>query len=278
MGRAGGALALALQRSGVPVEQLIYRTEPAAANGFDVQKLVSIDATEAIYSDILLIATSDQDIRSTAQSLAGSAELPAVALHLSGSLDSAELSSLKEEGVAVGSMHPLVSISDAKLGSTRFRGSYFCLEGDPAAVEAAKQLVDALGGLHFSIETRFKPLYHASAVMASGNVTALFDAAIEMLSKCGATHDRAQRILLPLLQSTVSNLAERTTKEALTGPFTRGDLGALSRHLDAFEGAVDEDIRSIYLDLAERSVRLAGGQHAAELLEAISIAKRKPRC
>ena len=278
IGRAGGALAIALDRAGVAVDQLVYRSQPPAIKGLDPRKLVSIDSLGAIDADILLIATADQDIRSVATALVGSARLPAIALHLSGSLDSTELSSLKDAGVEVGSMHPLVSISEAELGSERFSGAYFCVEGDEAAEVAAVWLVEILGGNHFCIERQMKPLYHASAVMASGNVTALFDAAITMLSECGLSQEQAHLVLLPLLQSTAANLAVHSTAQALTGPFVRGDHAALERHLEAFEGNIPDDIRSLYLDLAERSVRLAGGNATAELIAAITIAKRKTRC
>ncbi len=279
LGRAGGALAIALGQAGVPIEELIYRSgAPTAARWLDPKKPVAIGSVDAIRSDVLIVATADQDIRPTSEVLGQMAELPRVALHLSGSLSSNELSSFKEKGVAIGSMHPLVSISDPELGAERFSGAYFCVEGDLQAVEAAVRLVEILGGKPFSIETQLKPLYHASAVMASGNITALFDAAIEMLSKCGLDQAEAHRILYPLLQSTVLNLADRSTAQALTGPFVRGDIAALERHLDAFEGTLDEDIRVIYLDLAERSVRLAGGDHTPELLAAISMAKRKIGC
>jgi len=278
IGRAGGALAIALDRAGFQIDQLIYRADPPAESRLDSQKFVAVESVAAIDSDILLIATADQEIRTTAFILAQMARLPLVALHLSGSLSSNELWSLKKNGVAVGSMHPLVSISDPERGSSRFAGAYFCVEGDAAAVVAATTIVEALGGQHFSVETQLKPLYHASAVMASGNVTALFDAAIEMLSECGIERENAHRILFPLIQSTVGNLADRSTEKALTGPFVRGDVAALERHLDAFEGTIDEGIRSIYLDLAERSVRLAGGEHTQELLTAISMAKRKTGC
>ena len=278
IGRAGGALAIALDRGGVPIEQLIYRYKPPMIDGLDPRKLVPMDSLRAVSADVLIIATADQDIRSTTASIADSTRLPAVALHLSGSLDSSELSRLKSAGVNVGSMHPLVSISDAELGSRRFSGAYFCVEGDTPAVEAALSLIESLGGLNFCIEKESKPLYHASAVMASGNVTALFDAAIEMLSKCGLTKEDAQRILYPLLKSTVANLSTHPTERALTGPFVRGDEAALERHLESFKGKITDDIRTIYLDLAERSVRLAGGDSSTDLLTAINMAKRKTGC
>ena len=41
------------------------------------------------------------------------------------------------------------------------------------AVEAAKKIVDALGGKSFSIETKYKTLYHASAVTACGHLVAV---------------------------------------------------------------------------------------------------------
>lgn len=278
MGRAGGALAIALDRSGVSVERLIYRSAPPVSPPLDPRKLIEIGSLDSVDSDILFIATGDQDIRETAETVSKMARLPRVALHLSGSLSSDELSSLKEFDVAVGSMHPLVSISDPAIGSERFAGAYFCVEGDPIALDAAIEIVETLGGRHFSIDKDLKPLYHASAVMASGNVTALFDAAIEMLAKCGIELDEAHRVLFPLLESTVANLGGQSTREALTGPFVRGDGAALARHLNSFEGRVDDSLRSIYLDLAERSVRLAGGVRAPELLSAISVAKRKTGC
>lgn len=280
LGRAGGSLAVALDRSGVPIEQLIFNSHAADLSEVNVPQIGFTDL-QAVRGDILVIATPDQKIFPVATQLAGLRAMPKFALHLSGSLSSGELHPLRSRGVAVGSMHPLVSISDAIAGADRFEGAYFCVEGDEAAVEAASDLVDALGGKPFTIDSEFKPLYHASAVMASGNVTALFDAAIEILAKCGLERAEAHKVLLPLLQSAVANLNGHSTQEALTGPFVRGDVDALLRHLAAFEGTVDDDIRRAYLLLAGRSVEIAARSRATEteaLAEAISMAKRKSGC
>ena len=280
LGRAGGALAIALSRAGVNVARLVFRSHPATLPDVKIDQ-ISFSQLGSITSDILIIATSDPEIRQIAEQIATFDTLPKVALHLSGSLSSAELEPLRAKGVAVGSMHPLVSISDAVIGADRFGGSYFCLEGFAAAVEAATELVSFLGGNPFTIETSFKPLYHASAVMASGNVTALFDGAMEMLSACGLDRTQAQAVLLPLLQSAVANLAGQSTEDALTGPYVRGDLAALERHLRAFDGVIDENLERIYLLLAERSVQMMARSDAAKmepLAQAISVAKRKTGC
>lgn len=280
IGRAGGAVAIALDRAGVVLDRLIFGTEPVTLSGITVDQIRFGDLRE-INSEILIIATPDPEIRGVAEQIGTLPELPEIALHLSGSLSSADLESLQRKGVEVGSMHPLVSISDPVLGADRFAGAYFCIEGDLGAVNAAIELVQAVGGSPFTIDTSFKPLYHASAVMASGNVTALFDAAIEMLSACGLDRKDAHAVLLPLLGSAVANLAGQTTEEALTGPFVRGDINALQRHLQAFEGSISNELKRIYLLLAERSVDIMARSDrtgTAALTEAISMAKRKTGC
>jgi predicted short-subunit dehydrogenase-like oxidoreductase (DUF2520 family) len=279
-GRAGGALAIALSRAGVDVDRLIFRSHPAALPDVKIDQISFADVA-SISSEILIIATSDPEIRGVAEHIAALDHLPNVALHLSGSLSSAEIEPLRAKGVAIGSMHPLVSISDPAIGADRFRDSYFCIEGDAAAASAATDLVDAIGANSFTIDTSFKPLYHASAVMASGNVTALFDGAIGMLAACGLDRIQAQAVLLPLLQSAVANLAGQSTEDALTGPYVRGDLAALERHLSAFEGVIDDNLKRIYLLLAERSVQMMARSDEARmepLAKAISVAKQKTGC
>jgi predicted short-subunit dehydrogenase-like oxidoreductase (DUF2520 family) len=59
-----------------------------------------------------------------------------------------------------------------------FRDVYFCVEGDARAVRIARMLVAQLGGRSFTVTSESKPLYHASAVRASGHVVALFDLAV----------------------------------------------------------------------------------------------------
>ena len=283
LGRAGGALAIALNRAGFEIDQLVYRHRALELPELKGNRFVLWSKVESIQSDLLLIATQDQQIRTVAERISSFTKRPKAALHISGSLSSDVLESLKSGGVAIGSMHPLVSISDAFIGADRFANAYFCVEGDPEAVSAAESLVNSLDGRPFTIESRLKPLYHASAVMASGHVTALFDLAIETLSKCGIEPNSARSILFPLVESTIANLKGQSPAEALTGPFVRGDIDAFRRHLDALETGADENGRRIYLELAERSIRIAREGSAKidaleELGRAISMAKRKTEC
>jgi predicted short-subunit dehydrogenase-like oxidoreductase (DUF2520 family) len=257
---------------------LIVRSRIPQINGIDPSVFVRFDKIDSISADVLVIATGDEEIRPVADTISTFKEIPGIVLHLSGSLGSEQLARLRERDVSIGSIHPLVSLSDPNLGADRFAGAYFCVEGDEKARDCGISIAAKLGGKHFSIESRFKPLYHASAVMASGNVVALFHAAAEMLSKCGLNESGAREVLLPLLQSTVANLGERSIRDALTGPFARCDAAALHRHLEAFDRTVDSSLLSIYLALAERSVKISGVKNSAELLDSISVAKRQTEC
>lgn len=282
IGRLGGALALALAKKGFEIENLFARNRKNAGKIAEVtnSKILADDEFGQIHSDLILITTQDSEITNAAEILAGKLNSKPIVLHTSGSLSSAVLEKLKVVGCAVGSLHPLVSISDAFLGSSRFQNVYFCIEGDETAVETAKKIVDALGGKSFSIETKYKSLYHASAVTACGHLVAVIDTAIEMLSKCGLNETEAKKIFLPLIESTIENLKSQTPAESLTGTFARADAEIFDRHLEIMEKEVSAEALEIYLLLGERSLKLAEKQGADKtrlevMHEKISLAKRK---
>jgi predicted short-subunit dehydrogenase-like oxidoreductase (DUF2520 family) len=119
--------------------------------------------------------------------------------------------------------------------------------------------------------------------MAAGHFTALFDAAIEMMSLSGVGSVEASKILLPLIESATSNLKLRTPEFALTGTFARLDIETFDRHLIAFRGVVPDEIVQLYLDLGERSLMLVERRNGAsdeleEFRNAILMARRKLRC
>lgn len=283
VGRAGGALALALSQAGFTIDYLIVRDASNAKRIAVKANIISSDSIPEITSDVVLIATGDPDIAIAAQMLAGHLTSQSVVLHTSGSLSSDVLSGLAVAGCSTGSLHPLVSISDALTGSGNFRGAFFCIEGDENAVSTAGSLVKSLGGHPFSIATEFKPLYHAAAVMACGHLVALIDIAAEMLSRCGVERGGAQEILMPLIRSTLANLESRSPSAALTGTFARADVNAFQRHLQAIDEQMSDEVREIYLLLAERSTDLAaaaGVDVAAigAMRQRIRVAKRKSGC
>lgn len=288
VGRVGGALALALSGKGFEIENLIVRNDRTANKICEFiepkPKISTLEEVSEISSEIVFITTQDFEIENAAQKLAGKIKnSKPLVFHTSGSLSSEILKPLRENGCLTGSIHPLVSLSDAVLGAERFADSYFCVEGDAGAVETARKIVEKLGGNPFTIETKHKILYHASAVTACGHLVALIDAAIEMLSKCGLDADSAKKTLLPLIKSTVENLEVQSTAEALTGTFARADVKTFEKHLAALDESVSGEAKAIYLQLGARSAHLAERQGAnaenlSEILTKISLAKKNFKC
>ena len=280
-GRAGGALAIALSRADYRIDRLVYRThfpsQVLAELGEGVGT-AAFDDAGPIESDVVILAVADDVIAETASRIRGKLSAGAVVLHTSGALSSDELKPLESEVAGIGSMHPLLSISDPVSGAESIRGVYFCVEGTAPAVTVATALAKAVGGIPFHVEPAQKALYHASAVMAAGHVTALFSLAVAMLARCGPDAAEAHRILLPLLESTVRNLSDNSASTALTGPFARLDRYTVERHVAALKDAGLELAEAAYLDLALSSLDLAqerGGDPATitEMREQIKDAR-----
>jgi len=287
VGRLGGALAIALSRTGFDVEQLIYRTALPAAETVGLIKgrpdQVSFDDLRPISSDLLVITTGDDQIEAVCTAAAPFVNAGTVVLHTSGALSSEVLSAAAEKGLATGSMHPLISISDAVRSADLISGAFFCIEGSSNAVTAADVVVSALGGRSFTIATAFKPLYHAAAVLASGHIVALFETAVETLTKCGPDGGRAKEVLFPLLASSVRNLSDQDTAAALTGPFSRVDGSAIQRHLDVFDRERLHETKRIYIEIGEKALDLAERNGAArvevsKIRETLKLALEKGRC
>jgi predicted short-subunit dehydrogenase-like oxidoreductase (DUF2520 family) len=227
-----------------------------------------IESSAAELSDLILNKSAATD---SSLALAGR-----VALHTSGALSSEVLKALRRAGFALGSLHPLLSISDSQSGATALRTAFFSIEGELAAVRLAKRIVRDLGGESFTIEAHLKALYHAAAVIASPHVTALFDIASEMLGACGLGEDRARRVLLPLLESTVNNLRKQNATSALTGTFKRADVATVRKHLSAIKDAQLPSALAAYVALGQRSVSIAQRRksHHSELQEIQGILTR----
>ncbi|MDQ3747092.1 MAG: DUF2520 domain-containing protein [Acidobacteriota bacterium] len=300
-GRLGTALARALAACGYEVRALVSRREARARRavelaGVKARALGFAQLEELPPSDLLFITTPDDVIAKVAERVAalpfedargrdgavgrGSAGAREnarvrksarvrVALHASGALSSEALAPLRARGFRVGSMHPLASVSDPVAGSESLRRAFYCVEGDRAAATLARRLVRDLGGESFSIKPVDKALYHASALITAGHTVALFDIAAGLLARCGLAPERARRVLLPLLASTVENLSRSSPERALTGTFARGDAATVSKHIQALRDAGEPDSLLAYALLGGRSLRLAAraGTDAARLKE-----------
>ena len=288
-GRLGTALGLALKAAGANIE-VVAAKRPSAArraarafgpktlalSAVQLSRLSPSQHARLNRCSLVLIATPDDNIAPVTKQLAAILKskpvrsrdhqsAPAarrVVLHTSGALASDVLAPLSSAGFAVGSLHPLVSISEPRSGAELLTQAFFSVEGDPAAVRVGRSIVRDLGGESFTIDSRRKALYHAAAVIASPHMTALLDIAVEMLVLCGLSTTRARRILLPLVESTLANLTTQDPARALTGTFKRGDVSTVQEHLAALGAANLPEALAAYIVLGQRSVSLAKRRNA----------------
>jgi predicted short-subunit dehydrogenase-like oxidoreductase (DUF2520 family) len=238
-GRVGRALGRRLHELDWKIGAVITRSEASARKAvrfIGAGKARATLSRDVLASRLILIATPDDAVVKVAAELAriGAEELRGkVVLHTSGALNSSALKAVREWGAAVGSIHPLQSFSG--VGIPPLEGKVFALEGDPAAILLARQIVRALGGLPVQIAGGSKALYHAAAAFAAGHVLAIEETSTRLLMLAGMKRGEAIRALLQLTRQVLENFERLGPRAAWTGPLARGDYGVVAAHLAAMK-------------------------------------------
>jgi predicted short-subunit dehydrogenase-like oxidoreductase (DUF2520 family) len=247
----GQGLALALQRGGLPVF-LVSRTMHPLVAPLRLHEGGRGDALRQ--AAVALLAVPDAAIGSVAEQLGGEGVIGSrhAVLHLSGLLDRGALAALASTGAALGSFHPLQTVSDPASAPERLRGAYAGIEGDERALAAGRGLAEALGMTPVAIPPVAKPAYHAGATFAANYTVVLAAVAERLATSAGVSPAVARRLYLPLIRGAATNL-EIGPVAALTGPVRRGDAETVAAHLKA----LPPGDRELYLLLAREALRLA---------------------
>lgn len=250
-GRVGTALAYLLTQAGYTLKTVVGRSPhslerarhflvesaicKSSANGVANFTLNLADMQPAV--DFFLIGVKDSEIAGVVSTLQASNRLlpGQVIIHLSGVLPSDTGSALKMTNIGQLALHPLQAVADVETGITALREAVWTLEGDQSGQALGEELLTALGVRWLKIAKEDKPLYHAAACIVSNYLVTLVATGIAMLTRIGFTPELAGEALLPLIQGTVANLAEKSPRDALTGPIARGDVQTVAKHLAALE-------------------------------------------
>jgi len=184
---------------------------------------------------------------------------PAV-LHTSGVTDVAPL----RPHSPAGSLHPLQSFPGPEVAIPPLEGVPAAIAGDPEARSIARGLALELGMSPFDV-TGDRRLYHAAAVVAGNFATVLLGEAARLLEAAGVTSELAPKILAPLALASIQQGGDRGPAAALTGPFARGDAGAVAAHIAAITQYTPE-ITALYQELGRRAADLSreGGHISPE--------------
>ncbi len=247
----GQGLALALGEAGHRVT-LISRSSHPVVPPLRLHRGPRQEALAGV--SVVVLAVPDRAITSLAAELAAEGGITAhhVVLHLSGLRDREALDPLGDTGAALGSLHPLQTVSDATTAAARFAGAYAGVEGDERALTAAEALAGSLRMVPVRIPAGAKPAYHAGAAFAANYTTALVAVAERLALAAGIPPEVARRLYLPLIRGAAANL-EAGPAAALTGPVRRGDVETVAAHL----AALGPEDRQLYRLLAREALRLA---------------------
>ncbi len=276
-GNLGTALAMTLPAAGCDVR--FIATRPGAAGSPQVKALVrkvqaqpvELGSSPTLDTSLIWLTVPDDSIAHVARQLAGTQVWKGrIVFHSSGALTSEELAPLRARGARVASVHPMMTFVRGSVPD--MSGVAFAVEGDAAAVRAAKDIVERLGGHVFSIKKRNKVLYHAFGSFASPLVIALLASLEQVAKAAGIRNDDIKAVMLPLLRQTLRNYREHDAASAFSGPLARGDVATVRKHLDELKKV--PEAREAYVALAKAAVKQLPVKNRKALIQELDAAKR----
>ena len=138
-------------------------------------------------------------------------------------------------GAHPGAMHPLQTFSSVDAALKSLPGTSFAIEGDEQIRLYLTEMAQALGGKPIFLRPEDKALYHTSVVFMGGLLTGLAGAVAEMWGHFGIDRAEALQALTPIIRGGADTLEAVGVPGALAGPYVRGDLGTIRKHMAALK-------------------------------------------
>lgn len=251
VGKALGQFFTTLNLEVTGYYSLFYEDALNASKAIDVQAFETL--SDVIHnSNCIAITVNDDAIIKVVEEIISKDVLlkNKFIFHTSGAHSAHILSELATRGATTASIHPLQSFPRDVDYTHHFNDIYFTLEGE--GLDETESALNQLGIKTLRISSKNKTAYHMAAVIASNFLVPLMDQAIEVFSTIGIEKQDGFRALLPLIQGTLNNIEVNGTNQALTGPFARGDLSTVERHLKQCK---TEDVKKFYLENGKRAIK-----------------------
>jgi predicted short-subunit dehydrogenase-like oxidoreductase (DUF2520 family) len=266
-GSLATSLAPALRKSGYIITEIISRDSPRSrqsatelAAKIGARPVTTQSAT--LEAALLWFCVPDREISSASASLSVRARGKVrFAFHSSGALASRELDPLRKTGIAVASVHPLMTFVPGSHPSVV--GAPFAVEGDAAATRLARRIVRDLGGESFTLPTARKAAYHAWATLTSPLFLAFLVTLEEVARSAGLTREDSRRKSLPIIRQTLENYSRLGPRHSFSGPIIRGDVETVAKHLAVL--GKHPDAHAVYVALALSALRSLPVRNRKEL-------------
>jgi len=256
-GTVGTALSVRLRSKGYQIVAAASRSQTSAerlAQAVDGCQVLNSGQGVADVADLVFITTPDDAIAPVALQIRWHKGQSVV--HCSGAASTDILEPARKLGAQVGSFHPLQTFASVKQAIDNIPGSTFAIEAEEPLLNTLKEMATALDGEWIELKGSDKVLYHASAVIACNYLVTLVKLATDLWQTFNVPADKATRALMPLLRGTINNIDTVGLPQCLTGPIARGDIGTITKHLDALQKAAP-GLFSIYRELGLQTIPIA---------------------
>ena len=258
-GMVGKSLAVALHRAEYRVVAAASRSRASAKElatlvpGCAAYETIQ-EAADA--ADFVLITSSDATIEPIAS---GISWRPGQGVaHCSGVTSLDVFESAKADGALVGAIHPLQTFSSVEDAQKTLPGITYGIEGEEEIQDFLRQIAIDLGGNPISLRPEDKPLYHASVVMMGGLLSGYIAHIADIWGNLGIDRSLALKAVLPIAQGIVTTVGAVGIPAAVAGPYVRGDVGTVKKHLAVLRSRAPESLL-VYAHMA-----LAGLPYAIE--------------
>jgi len=250
MGRLGTALAQGLSEAGYKVSK-ISRGSPRSAE---------------LTAYIVWFCVPDGKIQRTATSFSEANWAGKIAFHSSGVLTSDALNSLQRAGANVASVHPLMTF--VKGSVPELAAVPFAIEGDRAAVSAAKKIARDLGAAPVAIRKKDKVAYHAFATMICPLLVSLLAASEKVAALGGIPEREARRRMMPIIRQTLRNYQKLGPAGAFSGPIVRGDVETIREHLSVMKSI--PAAKNAYATLAKTALEFLPNRNREKMMRLLA--------
>lgn len=256
-GTVGSALAIRLSEKGYQVVAVSSRTQASAeklAGAISECRMCGSSQEVADAADLVFITTPDAAIPLVVAAVRWHQGQGVV--HCSGADSAQTLDPALRFGANTGAFHPLQTFASVRQAIDNIAGSTFAVEAEEPLKSTLRELTVALNGTCIELKASDKVVYHAAAVIACNYLVTLVKVADDLWQTFGVPRDEATKALLPLLCGTLNNIAAVGVPQCLTGPIARGDIGTVSKHIDALKREAP-DVLSTYCELGLQTIPIA---------------------
>ena len=240
-GMVGKSLAVALSQQGYSIVAASSRTHSSAvalAELVDGCQAYPTAGEAAEASDVVIITAPDDAIGPVASSISWRQGQGVV--HCSGAASVDVLDPARLQGATPGAFHPLQTFSSVEDALRSLPGSTFAIEGNEEMRTYLEEMALSLGGNPIFLRPEDKPLYHATVVMLGGLLTGLAGSVAKLWEHFGIEQAEALNALAPIIRGDADTLLSVGMPAAVAGPYIRGDVGTIAKHLNALRSVAPE--------------------------------------